>query len=219
MPGTVHHLEPAAGALRPGDHEVFGSVHPMREVTRRLAFGGDWDDATRREVTALFDEVAAGWGTVDGLDDHDAVVDALDRGLGPDADAAEWCVELGSGTGLGTARLVDRFAVVVAAELSAEMLRRAPAHLGHRVQADAAAVPLRSATADVVVLRNMFLFPAELDRLLAPDGAIVWVNTNGEETPIHLPAEDVVAALPGTWDAVASRHGPGTWCVARRRTS
>jgi hypothetical protein len=53
-------------------------------------------------------------------------------------------------------------------------------------------------------------------RVLAPDGCLVWVNTSGEQTPIYLPADDVVAALGDGWTGVASEAGTGTWCVARR---
>ena len=70
--------------------------------------------------------------------------------------------------------------------------------------------------ADAVVLVNCFLFPAEVDRVLAPDGVVVWVNSSGAETPIHLPAEDVVEALPGQWAGVQSGAGIGIWCVLRR---
>ena len=62
----------------------------------------------------------------------------------------------------------------------------------------------------------MLLFPDEVDRVLAPDGPLIWVNTLAEETPIHLMPEEVVAALPGAWRAVAGRAGTGLWCVARR---
>jgi hypothetical protein len=44
----------------------------------------------------------------------------------------------------------------------------------------------------------------------------MWVNTSGDQTPIYLPAEDVVASLPGQWDAVAAEAGWGTWVVVRR---
>ena len=62
----------------------------------------------------------------------------------------------------------------------------------------------------------MFLFPAEVDRVLAPEGVVVWVNSRGSETPIHLTADEVDRALPGHWDGVASRAGWGTWSVHRR---
>jgi len=77
-------------------------------------------------------------------------------------------------------------------------------------------LPVRDSSADAVVLVNAFLFPAEVDRVLSRDGALVWVNSSGPQTPIFLPAEDLVAALPGTWIATASQAGEGTWCVLRR---
>ena len=52
--------------------------------------------------------------------------------------------------------------------------------------------------------------------MLARGGALVWVNTLAEWTPIHLPPEDVVAALPGAWDGVWAHAGWGTWTVVRR---
>ena len=52
--------------------------------------------------------------------------------------------------------------------------------------------------------------------MLKPGGAVVWINTSGTYTPIHLSAEDVLDALPGSWRGVASQHGRGTWCVAVR---
>ena len=38
---------------------------------------------------------------------------------------------------------------------------------------------------------------AEVERVLSRGGAVVWVNSSGEQTPIHLSPEDVRAALPG----------------------
>ena len=77
-------------------------------------------------------------------------------------------------------------------------------------------LPLRDSCAAAVVLINAFLFPAEVDRILARDGAVVWVNSSGEQTPIFLSAEDLLTALPGTWMGTASQAGEGTWCVLRR---
>jgi hypothetical protein len=45
---------------------------------------------------------------------------------------------------------------------------------------------------------------------------LLWVSTNGEETPIYLPPADVLSALPGTWDGTTSQAGWGTWLTARR---
>jgi ubiquinone/menaquinone biosynthesis C-methylase UbiE len=124
-------------------------------------------------------------------------------------------VEVGSGTGNATADLQQAFHHVVSLDLSREMLRLASSR-GHLIQSDASALPLRTGSAAVVVLINMFLFPAETSRVLADDGVLLWVSTNGEETPIYLPPADVLGALPGTWGGTTSRAGWGTWLTARR---
>ena len=69
---------------------------------------------------------------------------------------------------------------------------------------------------DAVLLINMLLFPHEIDRVLRPGGTLLWVNTLGDQTPIHLPAADVLAALPGEWHGTTARAGTGFWLVARR---
>jgi hypothetical protein len=125
-------------------------------------------------------------------------------------------VELGSGIGAYTPVLAERWGTVLAVEVALEMLRRAPAGPGHRLLADGARLPLVAGAAAAVVLVNCFLFPDEVDRVLAADGVVVWVNSSGAQTPIHLPAGDVVAALPGRWTGVESSAGVGTWCVLRR---
>ena len=96
------------------------------------------------------------------------------------------------------------------------MLKRAPAGPAHRVQADGASLPVGDSSAAAIVLINAFLFPAEVERALAPDGTLVWVNSSGEQTPIYLSVDDLVARLPGEWTGAASRAGEGHWCVLRR---
>jgi hypothetical protein len=62
----------------------------------------------------------------------------------------------------------------------------------------------------------MLLFPLEIDRLLAPGGTLVWVNTVAEQTPIHLSPAEVHDALPGEWAVSHSRAGSGLWATAVR---
>lgn len=186
----------------------------MRAVTRQVAFDPTgWTPERAAKVAALFDSLAPEWHTRDSPHRFEPLHDAFERG-GPFG--RDVCLELGSGTGLVTSWLAPRFDVVVAVDLSAEMLRLAPADVGARVLADSARLPVRSRAAGVVVLFNMLLFPMEVDRITAPDGVVVWVNTSGDRTPIHLPAEDVAAALPGDWDGVHAEAGWGTWAVLRR---
>jgi ubiquinone/menaquinone biosynthesis C-methylase UbiE len=143
---------------------------------------------------------------------HEALADALARG-GPFPSG--WCVEVGSGTGNATPDLRRAFDDVVSLDLSHEMLRRAPSP-DRRLQSDASVLPVRSGSVAVVALVNMFLFPAEVARVLADDGVLLWVSTNGDATPIYLPSADVVRALPGVWDGVTAEAGWGVWCTARR---
>lgn len=62
----------------------------------------------------------------------------------------------------------------------------------------------------------MLLFPAEIVRVLAPNGVLLWINQLGEDGPLHLPAMDVADALPGDWQAVEANAGWGSWAVLRR---
>lgn len=191
----------------------------MRMVTRQVAFEpGGWTPERRSKVQALFDDLAVEWHTRRRPEHRATLTDALDRGLA----TPPWpvhrgtCVEIGSGTGFSSALLADHFDIVMAADLSAEMLGRAPAGPAHRVQADAASLPVCDGSIDAAVLINALLFPTEVARILGPEAVILWVNTAGPGTPIHLPADDVAAALPGRWDGVASQAGRGTWCVLWR---
>ncbi len=124
-----------------------------------------------------------------------------------------FCVDLGAGTGLYSELLAARFPILVSVDLSGEMLRTAPAEPALRVQGDGSALPVADGDVDVLVLVNAFLFPIEVERILAADGVVVWVNSRGTDTPIHLTADEVDAALPGHWDGVASQAGWGTWSV------
>ena len=185
----------------------------MRVVTREVAFDpAGWTPARAEQVASLFNSLAPEWNSRNVVERHDAIRDALARG-GPFPDGV--CLEIGAGTGSSTPDLQAAFANVVSTDLSTGMLAlfgsSAPL-----VQADASRLPLRDGSVAVVALINMFLFPAEIDRVLAADGVLVWVSSIGDATPIYLDADDVVGALPGEWEAVTSEAGWGTWTTARR---
>ncbi|MEO0492421.1 MAG: class I SAM-dependent methyltransferase [Actinomycetota bacterium] len=210
MPGTVEWLPDAADTVT--DLAVFGSESPMRKVTESVAFDDAWDADRRAKVQALFDGMAADWSGGHGSPERSApIIDALDRGAMPGGRV----VELGAGSGLGTAEIVTRYDNVIALDLSMAMLAEQP-ELAPLVQGDASALPFPDASIDVLVLVNMLLFPAEVDRVLTADGGLLWINTMGHETPIHLPADAVVEALPGQWHARAGRAGTGTWAAVTR---
>lgn len=192
-----------------------GADHPMRTVTRAVAFDpAAWNDETRATVRSLFDSLAPDWNTRDVPGRDAPLVDALDRGIAAAPVAVRRrAVDVGGGTGITSKLLAGAFPSLTTVDLSSEMLRRAPADQSQRVQGDGSVLPLTDGATDALVLSNMFLFPGEADRVLAPTGVLVWVNSRGTDTPIHLTANEVDQALPGSWNGVASQAGRGTWSV------
>jgi hypothetical protein len=198
------------------------TVSRMQAVTRDLAFDADsWTNERAEEIRGFFDGVAPEWHLRNQVERLRPLEDALARG---GIAAGGVCVEVGSGTGFQTPTAVSNFDFVVSVDLSAEMLARSPRLEGAGlVQADAHLLPLRARSADAVVCVNAFLFPAEYLRVLRVGGAVVFVSTRGERTPIYLPPADVVRALELAsrasedrgWSAVTSEAASGTWTVVR----
>jgi SAM-dependent methyltransferase len=200
--------------MPPDRPEMAGPDHPIRKMTQQIAFEpGAWTPERRTKVAELFDAMAPEWSKRTTTERREPLRDALarsrdlDRGL---------CIEIGSGTGASTPDLADRFDAVVALDLSREMLRHAPAQPGHRVQGDASALPLADGSVACLVLVNALLFPAEMNRVLARTGTLIWVSSLGDFTPIYLAAADVEKALPGEWTGVASEAGWGSWVALQR---
>ncbi len=125
-------------------------------------------------------------------------------------------LEVGSGTGAGARVLTPRVTSLVCTDLSEQMLLHAP-DLAPRVRSDASVLPFADDCFDAILLVNMLLFPREIDRLLRDAGVVVWVNTLGDQTPIHLPPADVLDALPGEWAGITARAGSGFWLTVRRK--
>jgi len=183
----------------------------MRTVTREAALQPEmWTRERALWVEEFFDNVALTWDPDDKAQRLEVVRDALERGGVARGGLA---VDVGAGTGLVVPALDEWFDHTVALDLSLEMLVRAPTVAGSRLQADAASLPLRDGCAAALVLVNALLFAAEVERVIRPGGALVWVCTLGADTPIYLSAEDVDLALAGTWPGVASEAGWGTWAV------
>ena len=128
-------------------------------------------------------------------------------------------VDVGCGTGLAGVALRRRAAVAVdGLDISPEMLALVPDGT-IPVLGDGSRLALPDGSVDALLLINMFLFPAEADRVVSPDGVVVWVSSRGPETPIYLAADEVDRALPGDWDGVAATAGYGTWSVHWRRST
>jgi SAM-dependent methyltransferase len=209
----IRHLERVV-AEPPGRPDGAGPDHPMRVVTRQVAFEpAGWTPERAAHVAALFDSLAEEWHTRESPARRQPLDDALARG-GPIRPGL-W-LEVGSGTGLLTPVLAARCRCLVAVDLSWSMLRLAPPDVGARVMADAARLPMPDGSVDALILVNALLFPAEAGRVVSADGVVVWVNTSGDKTPIHLGADDVNRALGPAWHGAAAGAGWGTWAVLRR---
>jgi SAM-dependent methyltransferase len=192
---------------------VAGPDHPIRIATQEIATQpGAWTPERAAGVAKLFDALAPEWDSRETADQMEPLVDAIERG----EVKGDLCIEVGSGTGAATRELTGRFNRLVAVDIAIEMLRRAAPEFAPRVHADGARLPVGDRIVDALVLVNVFFFPAEVDRILAADGALIWVSTLGDSTPIYLSPDEVRAALPGRWAARTSDAGWGRWTVLRR---
>ena len=204
-PGAVAERSSGAGV---------GSDHPMRNVTRQVAFEAGWSSGRARKVADLFDSMADEWDASHSDPVRVApVTDAVRRG---DLNFGGQWLELGAGTGAGTRLFAPAVKSLVGLDLSLSMLQGAPTRVAPLVQGDSSGLPFTDDTFDGILMVNMLLFPNEVDRVLRPGGQIVWVNTMGDRTPIHLSPEDLLAALPGEWAATWANSGTGFWAVASR---
>ncbi len=214
---------PPTGLELIGGRPTWGQAatdNPMRAVTRAAAFEPDgWTPQRRAEVVSLFDSLAPEWNERDVPERKVTIVDALERGLAAAPEARRSvAIELGGGTGLNRSTLASRFETLITIDISPEMLALVPDGT-IPVLGDGSRLALPDGSVDALLLINMFLFPAEADRVVSPDGVVVWVSSRGPETPIYLAADEVDRALPGDWDGVAATAGYGTWSVHWRRST
>jgi ubiquinone/menaquinone biosynthesis C-methylase UbiE len=177
---------------------------------------GEWDASAKEAVTGVFDSLAPDWHTRSSPESKRVVTDALERGLDVAGGTRVLAIEAGAGVGTYTNLLGSRFGSVLSLDLSFEMIVRSMAESPHRLVADANRLPVADHAADGVVLINAFVFPEEVRRVLKIGGHIVWINSSGDQTPIHLSTDDLVRALPFSVSGVESKAGAGTWSVLVR---
>ena len=124
-----------------------GPDHPIRKLTRAVAFGKEWKTEHAERMASLFDEMAPEWSErhVDATKAA-PVIDGLDRGDVPLN--GDW-LELGSGTGAGARVLVERVGSLTCTDLSAGMLSFAPTR-APKVQSDASSLPFGDDSFDAV---------------------------------------------------------------------
>lgn len=212
-------LVPDPMGAPPGGVTGRGDDHPLRMLTRRIAFEGGWNAHLRAQFAATFDAMATTWPTDDWLDITAQLDDALGRGvdrLTDDRAGLRRVLDLGGGNGRASGTIKGHLGAAVVADVSLEMLWRVPRWVAPGVLADGACLPFADGSLDVVVAANMFLFPVEMSRVLRAGGLLVWINSQGADAPIHLSAHEVDVALPGEWSGVCSKVRGANWSVHRR---
>lgn len=144
--------------------------------------------------------------------EHDAVLAAL-----PDL-AGATVLDAGCGTGRYCAALADRGAArVVGVDFSPEMLRRAAPTGARRVLGDLGALPLATASIDVVVsglalndVPDLAIAIAELARVLRPRGTLVYSVVHprggGLGWTRAFRSADGEAIVAGQWHALAEHE-------------
>jgi SAM-dependent methyltransferase len=201
--------DPPGKPRRPGASET-------QAFARRIAEDpSSWGHDEVVATASRFDILAESWDEERASYRATPLSDALTRG-GPWPDGL--CVEIGSGTGVLTPLLLERWQVTLCLDLSAGMLGRA--RTGLRVRADASRLPIPSNVAAAIVVGDAPLFAEEVVRVLGPHGVVIWVNALGADAPYWVPTETIRSALARAsaepWGAVVSKAGWGSWVVLRR---
>lgn len=189
--------------------------HPMREVASQVAHNSHaWNSEKSQTVRELFDGLSGDWDSRASEERQLALRDALERG---GLKRGGTCIEIGCGTCWNTPLLAQMFDQVVSVDLSREMLRSSKGRSRRLIEGDASCLPFRDGIGDVLVVVNMFLFPEEYKRIMSPSGKLVFVSTNGSDTPIYLAPSDVLSVLGEDWEATTSEAGSGIWTVLWRK--
>ena len=175
-----------------------------------------WTPELAKFTAEVFDAMAEIWADERGGYRAAPLVDAFDRGGAP---VNGRCLEIGSGTGVLTPYLQEVWDDIICVDLSMKMMLRK--HKGRQVQADASILPFPKSTFSVIVIADAPLFAAEVVRLLATNGTLIWSNALGRGAPYYLPTVDMWDALVGAgpqsnWSAVESEALWGSWGVFRR---
>jgi ubiquinone/menaquinone biosynthesis C-methylase UbiE len=136
-------------------------------------------------------------------------------------------LELGTGTGAGAIMLARRHpeARVRAIDLSAAMVdearKKIPSDLTDRIElevGDAASLPYRSETFDLVAQLNLPIYPEESARLLRRGGYLIVASSLGSSTPYYTP-EAVLRKRcreHGLDPVAAAQANGGSYFLARR---
>lgn len=183
----------------------------------------------RRPVERFFDRAALGWDsrTETGTTAHLGPLAAAVLEVRPEP---ERILEIGCGTGEGSLFLAREFprAGIRGIDLSAEMIRRATRKIGldpdarvaFRV-ADAASLPWKDGSFDLVAQINMPVFFNETSRVLRPGGTVIVTASLGSGTPFFTSPETLARGFErvGISEVGRGTVDPGTWFMGRKEAA
>jgi SAM-dependent methyltransferase len=176
----------------------------------------DPDDESSWDLLAEFyEEAAEGWD--EWVATQPWYVAPVEAGLTL-AKPADLVVEVSCGSGQATALLDAHAPVVVATDTSLSMLADAPRTLPHTryAVADVRRLPFRTGSIPLLVGLNAVPHPAELARVLAPAGQLLWCTSFGAGTPLYVEPARFCDLMGPAWEADAGRAGHGEWLLLTR---
>jgi malonyl-CoA O-methyltransferase len=166
----------------------------------------------RRPVQRFWNRMAAGWA---GRASPDRAA-ALDAGAKQVPGSPQRILEIGSGTGDGTAVLAAAFpdARITGVDLSEEMVKAArAAHPGVEfVVADASRLPFEDGSFDLVAQLNVPFYAKEVRRVTKPGGHVLVASTMGKTTPYYTPRSVLRRRLN---EVAYGQAGRGDWFIGR----
>lgn len=171
----------------------------------------------RGPVTRFWNRMAGGWDANESPNRTHAMTEALGSVGDP-----KRILEIGSGTGSGTAILKARFpnADITGVDLSPEMVRIATAKVpGVTFEpADASRLPFPDGSFDLVAQNNVPVYFGEIARVLAPGGRILVTSTFGPVTPYYTPHKVLTKRFGklGFKDLRSEQTPPGDWFMGTK---
>jgi SAM-dependent methyltransferase len=205
---------PAATAPPP---QLHGAAHASRSLADRFLRSGAGDAAAVVELHRIYADEAETWSAwAESQPDYLAPLRHALTHL-PPRPIRRVTLEVAAGTGQATALLAGTADAVLATDAVAEMVRRGAARVPGVTWAvaDAARLPVRDGTVDLVVCCNAVFALAEAERVLADDGVLLVVSSFAEMTPIRHAPQGLLDLLPA-WTMTWARAAHGEWAMFRR---
>ena len=171
----------------------------------------------RGPVTRFWNRMAGAWDANESPNRTQSLLAAVDHVGEP-----KRILEIGSGTGSGTAVLKARFpnADITGVDLSPEMVRIAMTKVDGVTfePADASRLPFADASFDLVAQNNVPVYFDEIARVLAPGGRALITSTFGPATPYYTPHNVLTKRFGklGFSDLRSEQAPPGDWFLATK---